>query len=344
MMKVGFVEVIYGSPKGHSYVNRDVLKILMERGHETHMLRISPCILTDDFPKPASSLDFNNGAVVPKKIFEYWLDEVHPDICFFNEYAQWWDEDHDKVLICKERGIPTIGYLVWEKLDFDKKEHYKNYTKIICPTEFQHKLMRKKGIYNTVYIPWGIDFDEIETVKYERSNDEKIIFYHCAGSGGVDDRKNTKAVIAAYSKIEDDNTELIITHIGAKTLTRNDILAFMKCSDVLVNTSKWDTLGLNTLEANACGIPVLVCDAKPMNELVKDKINGMLVSGVENASRNVTCPSCEVDVEDLAKKMSILKNTMILDSLKKSSLKYAQTYFDWKKNKDSIVKVFEAPT
>jgi len=340
---IGFVGNWYGTAKGHAYVSRDLLKILDDAGNEIHMLRCGDNPIPEEFPIPHNGSIENGGErIIPKETFEKWLDEKKPEYCIFNEYAQWWDEDHDKIAICKERGIKTIGYLVWEKLDFDKTGHYNTYWKIICPSNFQTNLMRKNGVYNVVYTPWAVDLKEIDAAPTkDRSKDDKIRFFHCAGSGGVGNRKNTMEVVKAYGLVKDDNTELVITHLGSKIFSREEILTFMKSSDVLINATKWETIGLNTLEANACGIPVIVSNTPPMNEFVTANVNGFLVEGKIGFSEHVTCPSFEIDVEDLAKKMLMCKNKLILETLKTNARVTAEAKFNWEINKEHILKIFE---
>jgi glycosyltransferase involved in cell wall biosynthesis len=258
----------------------------------------------------------------------------------FNEYNQWWQDPMDKLQYCDEVGIKTIGYLVWEKFDKFKVDEYKQYTKIICPTAFQTKLFRKNKLYNAVHVRWATDIDEIDAIPTPEKKDDKVRFYHCAGSGGVGDRKNSDAVIKAYKMIKDETTDLMITHLGNKVFSRKEILSFMKYADVLINTSKWDTIGLNTIEANACGIPVMVCDAKPMNELVYDNVNGVVVDSDETTNENVTCPSNEVDVDALANKMTIFKNKELLTVMKNNAKEFAKTNFDWNKNKTDFLELF----
>jgi len=285
-------------------------------------------------------LTSHNGQVIPKEEFEKWLDKIKPDWCIFMEYNQWFKTDYDKVQICKDRGIKTIGWLVYERLDWTKKDHYKLYTKIACPTGFQTKLMRKHGIYNAVHTPWGIDFKELDSVK-EPKRTNKTVFYHCAGSGGVGDRKNTNTVIEAYKQIEGPDTELRISHLNSRVFSREEIIAFTKYADVILNPSKWDTIGLNTMEACACGRPVIVANTKPMTELIKDNVNGLLVNGTIGKCEHVTCPSYEVDVSELAKKMTYCKSKLILDTLKRNARKFAKENFDWEINKEQFLKILD---
>jgi len=339
-MKIGFIDNLYGTPKGHSYVVRDMVKLLKDAEHEVHMYRIKENPITDEFVMP-DTLNSVNEMNVSETEFIKWTKDVKPDWMVFIEYGQWWEDKFDKLAYCKEHGIKTAGFLVWEKFDTNKLEHYKLYDKLICPTAFQTKLFRKNGLYNAVHVRWGVDIEEIESIPEPETPDNKVRFYHCAGSGGVGDRKNTQAVIDAYKQIQDENTDLMITHLGNKVFNRKEIISFMKYADVLINASKWDTIGLNTIEANACGIPAIVCDASPMNELVYDNVNGLLAACDETKTPHVTCPSNEVDVDDLATKMTICKNKMLLDIMKRNAKEFAKTNFDWNKNKEDFLKVFE---
>lgn len=338
-MKIGFVSNLYGTPRGHSYVVKQMVESLIEEQHEIHMYRIRNNEIMSEFPMP-TTLETEQSCVIPKNKFIDWLKKVKPDYCVFNEYKQWWEEDHDKLDICKEHGVKTIGYNVWEKLDWNKLKHYKKYDKLIAPTRFQTKLMRKQGLYQTSHIPWGVNIEKIEKIPMSKE-DNKIRFFHCAGSGGVDNRKNTQAVINAYKKIEDENTDLLISNLNLKVFSWNEIISFMKYSDVLINASKWESIGIPMLEANACGIPVITSDFEPMNEIVQDRINGFLVEGEIGESESVGCPSFNVDEDDLSKKMSFLKQELILQTMKNNSFAFAKENFDWNKNKKHFIKLFE---
>lgn len=340
-MKIGLACIFYGSPKGHSVVNKNIVGALLEEGHEVHMYRYTENPILPGFPVP-TSMKSSKEHIIQEKDFQNWLDEKKLDWCIFNEYDQWYQDINNKLLQCSKAGVKTAGFLVWEKIDYDRLSLYKQYDIIISPTAFQTKLLRSKGLYKTKHVPWGTDIKEIDSISpMENREKKKLVFYHCAGSGGVGDRKNTQSIIAAYNKIKDENTELLITHLGNKVFEWDDIIRLTKYSDVLINTSRWDTMGLNTYEANACGKPVIVCDANPMNEIVKNNVNGSLVSCklIEKVPW-VTCPSAEVDIEDLARKMNLYKNELILKTLQNNSRKIAETNFNWNENKKHLLALF----
>lgn len=58
-------------------------------------------------------------------------------------------------------------------------------------------------------------------------------------------------------------------------LDRGDLPVFYSSIDVFVTASTGDTLGLSTLEANACGTPVVAPEVVPFNKTIKQE-NGIL--------------------------------------------------------------------
>lgn len=335
-MKIAIVGNWYGRPQGHCYVARDIVDILMNEGHEVHMYRIGNNEISKEFPQPTTLKSYNNN-VIPQQDFEAWLDDIKPEWCVFMEYLDWWTENHDKLDICKQRNIKTTGFLTYERMTLNNN-NYDKYTKSFCLSKHHAKILTDKG-FSSIHIPWGINLKEIDDIKV--TPNDKLTFYHCAGAGGAGGRKNTQAVVDAYNMIKDDNTELVITHLGSKIYSRVDILKFIKLSDVVVNTAKWESLGLGTLEANACSVPVMVCNTEPMNELIINKVNGFLVDGEKTTNSAATCSSYEVNIDKLAEAMTLCKDKKVLEEMKKNARKHAEKYFDWETNKKVLLELFK---
>jgi glycosyltransferase involved in cell wall biosynthesis len=57
-----------------------------------------------------------------------------------------------------------------------------------------------------------------------------------------------------------------------------ELVSFIRQSDALLLYSSYETFGCVIIEANACGVPVIVSDIPVMRELVKDKVNGLLAA------------------------------------------------------------------
>lgn len=68
-------------------------------------------------------------------------------------------------------------------------------------------------------------------------------------------------------KLEGRASENVIFH---DFLEREDLPKFYSTLDVFITASTGDTLGLSTLEANACGTPVVAPDVHPFNETIKE--------------------------------------------------------------------------
>jgi 1,2-diacylglycerol 3-alpha-glucosyltransferase len=63
-------------------------------------------------------------------------------------------------------------------------------------------------------------------------------------------------------------------------LPTDEYLRMFAAADVCLAPSRWEGLGLHLFEATALGIPILTNDNPPMNEVVVDGVNGLLVPGV----------------------------------------------------------------
>jgi glycosyltransferase involved in cell wall biosynthesis len=70
--------------------------------------------------------------------------------------------------------------------------------------------------------------------------------------------------------------------------------------DVFLAPSRWEGLGLHLYEAAAFGVPVITNDNPPMNEVVVDGENGLLVPGIEaDEPAPSGIPAYDPDVEAL---------------------------------------------
>lgn len=87
--------------------------------------------------------------------------------------------------------------------------------------------------------------------------------------------------------IEKLNLTNVITFHGE--VTHNKIAEAMQNSDALILYSRFETFGNVIVEANACGIPVIVSDFPVFKEIVIDRITGIFARGQ--------------DANDLAKKI-----------------------------------------
>lgn len=75
--------------------------------------------------------------------------------------------------------------------------------------------------------------------------------------------------------IRDHRIELVTADLPTA-----EYLAMFAAADACLAPSRWEGLGLHLYEATALGVPIITNDNAPMNEVVVDGVNGVLVPGI----------------------------------------------------------------
>jgi len=144
-----------------------------------------------------------------------------------------------------------------------------------------------------------------------------VVFYFPGALLGP--RKPHKEVIEAFRAAKGDNLRLIFKaqlerrmkylEAAAAEDPRIDLVIddmptdehlrlFASC-DVCLGPSRWEGLGLFLYEAIAFGMPTITNDSPPMNEVVRDGANGLLVGDVQDDVASSGIPSMKPDVPAL---------------------------------------------
>ena len=93
---------------------------------------------------------------------------------------------------------------------------------------------------------------------------------------------------------EDPRIELVIDDMP----TEEHLRLFANC-DACLGPSRWEGLGLFLYEAIAFGMPQITNDSPPMNEVVRDGDNGILVPDVQDDTAPSGIPSMKPDIPAL---------------------------------------------
>ena len=92
-------------------------------------------------------------------------------------------------------------------------------------------------------------------------------------------------------------------------------------ADVCMAPARWEGLGLHLYEAIAFGQPIVCNDDPPMNELVTDGVNGLLVRSHDDGLANSGIPARTVDVDALTGAISRLADPGLRAELSAGALR-----------------------
>ena len=296
---------------------------------------------------------FPISTYIDLKDFDKFLNKYNIEIVIFNE--QWWWEP---VVFCKEKNILTGAYVDYYKEN--SIELFGIYDFLICNTKRHYSVFDWHP--QAYYIPWGTDINLFFPKNLSSVDKDKIVFFHSCGMSPH--RKGTKFLIRAINELYKKTSAFkVIIHSQVDLdkfineeekrilnfFIENGILELIiktvsvpglyHLGDVYVYPTVLEGIGLTIAEAIAMGLPAIVPDNGPMNEFVKDGINGKLVKIDKLYSRadGYYWPKCEVNIEDLADKMLFyIKNFSKLNEFKFNARKYAEKYLDWNENSANL--------
>ncbi|RLG15177.1 MAG: glycosyltransferase family 1 protein [Candidatus Nanohalarchaeota archaeon] len=138
----------------------------------------------------------------------------------------------------------------------------------------------------------------------------------CAIIGDGPEKKKLKSLVKTH-KLEDR-----IEFLGFLRC-HDDVLSYMKSSKLFIFPSLREGFGTAVLEANACGLPVIVVDGdhNASKHLIEDRVNGFI---------------CKNDVESLSKKITYLLNK---EELRKKMAKNCKKIFSRHQQSESAQKI-----
>ena len=107
-------------------------------------------------------------------------------------------------------------------------------------------------------------------------------------------------------------------------------------ADVCLGPSRWEGLGLHLYEATAFALPMIVNDNPPMNEVVRDGENGLLVDGIErDEPADSGIPSYNPDVRQLTTAIERLADAGLREKLSNGA-RQAQQRLSWDYTLDDL--------
>lgn len=240
----------------------------------------------------------------------------------------------------------VMDKLVWVYL----RNFLKRPNAVVVPTapiadELMERGVRPKRL-ETIHI--GID-----TERFRRNEEERIRIREkhnlegkkvliCAGR--LSTEKNISLLIRSMQTV-DENVSLLIVGKGpmndelrqlAKDLHLDErviftgfvpdeeLVSYYSAADVTVSCSKFETQGLTTLEAMACGLPAACADARAFSDTIIDGVNGYkFESTEEDCVRAIN--ACLNQIDELA---AGARKTAEQNSIEETAIKLEKLYME----------------
>lgn len=99
-------------------------------------------------------------------------------------------------------------------------------------------------------------------------------------------------------------------------LPTGEYMRLFASADAIIAPSRWEGLGLHLYEATALGIPIVTNDNPPMNEIVIDDHNGLLVPGIDDGRARSGIPAYSPDTDALRHAIERLRDPDLRERLR----------------------------
>jgi 1,2-diacylglycerol 3-alpha-glucosyltransferase len=294
----------YWFNRGQAVVGRHLRSALDELGHETFVLArpsketaAKPGLIERGDVWDQPGVTEASHYLIPAAEMERWAREHELEVVFFDQNYQF-----DEIAQLRELGVRTIGRFVWEQFAPEHVEGARRafdvvYSLLGCERERYATL----GV-SSPRVRWGCHPELLEAAARfggDGSADGAVRFYFPGGY--MTKRKPLKPTLDAFRAAKGKDLRLVLK---AQVERRQNLVQraarkdkriepifedlptaehhrLLASVDAFLAPSRWEGLGLHLYEAAAFGLPVITNDNPPMNEVVVDGENGVLVPGVE---------------------------------------------------------------
>jgi 1,2-diacylglycerol 3-alpha-glucosyltransferase len=318
-MRIGICA--YWFNRGQGVVARQVRSALDGLGHETFVLarptresniRSAFVDRSDvwDQPHVTEASDYE----IPAGDYLDWARENELEVAFFDQ-----NYGFDGIAELRRSGVRTVGRFVWEQFAADDVAPAREALDVIYSlTRCEQERYAGFGI-ESPYVQWGIHPELLEYRTGERRPDDPTRYFYPAGF--LSKRKPLKPVLRAFSSVSDPDLRLTIKaqverqakrlhraaaedpriEVVLEDLPTDEHLRRFAAADVCLAPSRWEGLGLHLYEATAFGLPTITNDDPPMNEVIRDGVNGLLVKSKQRDVAKSGIPAVEPSVRGLRK-------------------------------------------
>jgi 1,2-diacylglycerol 3-alpha-glucosyltransferase len=359
--------------RGQGVVARHLRTAFDELGHETFVLarptresniRSAFVDRSDVWDQPGVTEASDND--IPTRDYLEWAEKTGIEIAFFDQ-----NYGFEGITELRRSGVKTIGRFVWEQFsESDVSGATEALDVIYSLTRCEVKRYAGFGI-ESPYVQWGVH-PELLPYAHPASNPDTpgreaeevsgggSLVHYFYPAGFLSKRKPLKPILDAWRSVTDDRLRLTVKaqverqakrlHNAAEEDPRIEViledlptdehLRRFAAADVCLSPSRWEGLGLHLYEATAFGMPVITNDNPPMNEIVRDGLNGLLVKGRRKGEAKSGIPSYDPSVRGLRKAIRALADDDLRAELGAGALRERER-LDWRHTVDGYAGLIE---
>jgi glycosyltransferase involved in cell wall biosynthesis len=349
-MRIGICA--YWFNRGQGIVARQLRSALDSLGHETFVLarptraaNIKPSFVDRSGVWDQPRITEASAYMIPAAELVGWARENALELVFFDQ-----NYGFEAIEALRDTGVATVGRFVWEQFSREHVEPARRalgtiYSLTACERERYGAL----GI-ESPRVHWGIHPELLAYAKSERlpgtSSASRpgvpgleegrglVRFFYPAGF--LSRRKPLPQILKAFRRLPGDDVRLVVKgqverrlelleratardpriEVVLADLPIDQHLGLFAAADVCVAPSRWEGLGLHLYEAMALGLPVIANDNPPMNELIDDGRNGILIRGRRRGKAGSGIPAHLPRVRELAAAMQATRDPARLAELR----------------------------
>ncbi|HKJ37112.1 MAG TPA: glycosyltransferase family 4 protein [Solirubrobacterales bacterium] len=331
-MRIGIVA--YWFNRGQGVVARQLRSALEDLGHETFVLarptrktNIKPDWVDESGVWDQAGVTRASDYLIPGEEYERWAGETGVELAFFDQNYQF-----DEIERLRHSGVRTVGRFVWEHFTAaDVNPATAAFETIYSLTGCERERYADLGI-ESPRVHWGCHPDLVDHDLRSEPDSQTIPLMFPGGF--MSKRKPLAEVIEAFRAAEGPELRLVLKAQVERRLTQvkrmarggrigrrdpridiitrdlptEEYLRLFASAAAIVAPSRWEGLGLHLYEATALGIPIVTNDNPPMNEIVVDGRNGLLVPGIPDGEARSGIPAFRPDVEALTAAIERLRD------------------------------------
>jgi glycosyltransferase involved in cell wall biosynthesis len=332
--------VAYWFNRGQGVVARQLRSALDGLGHETFVLarptrktNIRPDWIDASGVWAQENVTAGSDYAIPSEEYEAWAAGNEIELALFDQNYQF-----DEIARLREGGVRTAGRFVWEHFAAEHVEPARRaFDAVYSLTACERERYAAMGI-ESPRVRFGCHPDLIEAGADAgdgaRASDPGRVPLLFPG-GFMSKRKPIAEVIEAFRAADGEELRLVLKaqvdrrltearrlarggrrfgrsdkriEIVSADLPTEEYMALFASSAAILAPSRWEGLGLHLYEATALGIPIVTNDNPPMNEIVVDDMNGLLVPGIADGTARSGIPAFRPDVPALTAAIERLRD------------------------------------